>query len=121
NLNIAYLVSVVDSEKPRHISSAPGPITTKDVICMCSTIPSSVDEGRNHGQVSTTIFLTSPVSHSRSNRRATPAMQEANALTTRALPHSPASQWPRYCFCYSNDKPLTSARRSDAPIDSKEV
>lgn len=121
NPKYSLIRSVVDSEKPRHISSAPGPITTKDVICMCSTIPSSVGQGRNHVRVSTSIFLALRVSPSGSNRRATPAMQEANALTIRALPHSPASQWPEYCFCYSNDKPLTSALRFNAPIDSEEV
>src|SRR5699024_2850563 len=85
--------SDVDSEKPRRISSAPGPITTKDVICMCSTIPSSLGQGRDHVRVSTTIFLTLLVSLSEGNRIGTPAMQESGALTTRALPHSPASQW----------------------------
>src|SRR5690625_4539502 len=69
NPEYSLIRSVVDSEKPRHISSAPGPITTKDVICMCSTIPSSVDQGRNHVRVSTTIFLASPGSPSGSHRR----------------------------------------------------
>lgn len=48
-------------------------------------------------------------------------MQEASALTTWALPHSPASQGPRDFFCYSDDKPLISALRFNALIGSEEV